>query len=104
MDACNRLNGIVFDNRPFYAPEVFERTKATLELAWEIDRSRAKRTLLEEAAATSDKHTEELIKVDENIQKSLDKVNDSILPICGAIRTRIWSTAECGWDRGDNSL
>jgi hypothetical protein len=103
VDACNRLNSIVFDNRPFYAPEVFEKAKATLELAWEIDRSRAKQTLLEKASAISDKHTETLIELEETIQNTLGKVNDSMLPLCEAIRTRIWSTTECGWDRGDKS-
>jgi hypothetical protein len=98
-DAFNRLSSVVFDNRPFYAPEVFERTIATLDLAREINRSRVKGTLLEKANTNSDKHTEKLIELDKHIQDTLDKINESILPICEAIRARIWSTRESGWDR-----
>lgn len=99
VDAFNKLNNVVFDNRPFFAPDVFEKTKMTLDLALEIDRSRAKKSLWEEANAVSDKHTEKLIELAEHIQDTLDKINDSILPICEAIRARIWSTRESGWDR-----
>ncbi len=98
-DAFNRLNAVTFDNRPFYAPEVFERTAATLDLAREVNRSRVIGTLLEKANTNSDKHTEKLIELDKQIQDTLDKINESIPPICEAIRARIWSTRESGWDR-----
>ncbi len=98
-DAFDGLNTVVFDNRPFYAPAVFEKTKAALDLAWEIDRSHAKKALLQEARGDSDKNVEKLIELGEHIEDTLNKINDSIPPICDAIRARIWSTRESGWDR-----
>jgi len=79
-NAYNSLNELVYFNRPFYAPKIFDLSKRLLDTAANVAGS-VKRQL------------------DTNIETNLDSVNILVGEICDAIRERIWSTDKTGWDR-----
>lgn len=98
-DAYNVVNGIMYDNRPFYCPNVFDKGNQILNHAKKVFLALGRQKMLEKASPDSEEHTNKLIKIDDEIEDSLDKINDSIIPLCDAIRSRIWSTEQSGWDR-----
>jgi len=79
MGCHSNLNDVVFNNRPFYAPEVYDIAKKLLHASGEvygIEKSR------EEGVPVKGDKTESL----------LDDINDTHIPkLVEAIRSRIWT-------------
>ncbi len=98
-NAFNALNELVYCNRPFYAPKIFDLSKRFLDAAADVVSSVKKQNLLERENNGSDETANKLIKLDNNIETNLDNANILVGEICNAIRERIWSTDKTGWDR-----
>jgi hypothetical protein len=94
-----RLRDTVFDNRPFYEPEVYEIAKAMLNGLGEVVRKRRHLERLEQREIRSDEPIEKACSMDEEIEQKLDEINGLLEKLCRSIRSRIWSTTASGWDR-----
>jgi hypothetical protein len=94
-----RLRDTVFDNRPFYEPEVYEIAKAMLNGLGEVVRKRQHLERLEQQESKSDEQVEKACSMDEEIEQKLNEINDLLEKLCTSIRSRIWSTTASGWDR-----
>ena len=93
-----RLRDAVFDNRPFYEPEVYEAAKAMLNGLGEVVRKRKQLERLEQGDM-SDKKVEKACSLDKEIEQKLDEIDKVLEKLCTSIRSRIWSTTASGWDR-----
>jgi hypothetical protein len=91
-NAYNDLSKLVYCNRPFYAPKIFDLSKRFLDTAAGVVSSLKKQNLLEQKNNRSDWTVDKLIKLDETIEMNLDSANILVGEICNAIRERIWST------------
>jgi len=98
-NAHNALNELVYFNRPFYAPKIFDLSKRFLDTAANVVSSVKEQSRLERKNNGSDETANKLIKLDNNIETNLDNANILVGEICDAIRERIWSTDKTGWDR-----
>lgn len=98
-DAHNVLNKLVYDNRPFYAPKIFDLSKKLLDTAYDVASSIKRQKIFEQKNDRSEKTVEKLIKLDDNIKRDLDGINILVGEICDAVRERIWSTDKTGWDK-----
>ena len=100
-EANNALSSLVYDNRPFYAPSVFDIAKDVLDSVHEINRSDWWRREIEQKSKQLDKKADKLDDLDMKIEAALNEIGGLIDCLCEAIRARIWSTTEKGWDRDD---
>jgi len=83
----NCLNQIVHDNRPFYAPLIYDSVKKMLRAAERArDGYQAIRRLEESRVAQPDT----AITRSEKVEQLLDELNAEIEPLCEAIRERIF--------------
>ncbi len=98
-DAYTALNELVYGNRPFYAPSIFDLCKMLLDAAADIDRSIQRQALLLRKNSDSERIHQKLTELEDKIEEDLDKINEVIGDLCDAIRFRIWSTDKTGWDR-----
>lgn len=94
----SRLQDTVFDNRPFYEPEVYEVAKTMLNGLGEVVRKRQESERWEEGGMSENK-VAKAISLDEGIEQKLDEINTLLEQLCTSIRSRIWSTTASGWDR-----
>jgi len=101
-DAYNKLTRIMYDNRPFYCPNVFARGKEILDRASNVHTFIQKQSILENHGRYSDQQVERLVEIDLHIEESLDKINAGVQPLCDAIGARIRSTTASGWDRSQS--
>ena len=95
----SRLRDTVFDNRPFYEPQVYEVAKAMLNGLGEVVRKRQHLDRLEQQEDRSDEQVQRACSMDEEIEQKLNEINDLLEELCTSIRSRIWSTTASGWDR-----
>lgn len=93
-----RLRDTVFDNRPFYEPDVYEVAKAMLNGLGEVVRKRQHLDRLEQRDM-SNEQIEKACTMDNEIGQKLDEINSLLEKLCTSIRGRIWSTTASGWDR-----
>ena len=98
-DAHNVLNQLVYGNRPFYAPKMFDLSKKLLDKACDVAGSVKRQELFERSENISEKANEKQIKLGDSIEADLDSINVLVGEICDAIRERIWSTDKTGWDK-----
>jgi len=101
-DAHNVLNKLVYGNRPFYAPKIFDLSKKLLDTACDVASSVKRQDLFERNENRSKEANEKLIKLGDNIETDLDSIN-ILGEICDAIRERIWSTDKTGWDKNKDA-
>ena len=99
MDAYLNLNEIIYNYRPFYSPNVFDKSEQILNHAKKVYLALEKQKPLDKTPFDLKKSTDRLKKIFQEIEFSLDRINDSIILLCDAIRSRIWSTGQSGWDR-----
>ena len=78
IEAHNLFQQRVYDYRPFYAPEVYELAKNMLNRSAKVYRFQ---TIPQNSKQIPWEKTEAL----------LDQINETIDPLCNAIRHRIWS-------------
>jgi hypothetical protein len=94
----NRLRDTVFDNRPFYEPDVYSMAKAMLNGLDEVVRKRRHVHRLEQRDMPEEQ-IEKACAMDNEIEQKLDEINGLLERLCTSIRRRIWSTTASGWDR-----
>lgn len=99
MDAYINVNEIIYNYRPFYSPNVFDKSEQILNHAKKVYLALEKRKPLDKAPFDLKKSTDRLKKIVQEIECSLDRINDSIILLCDVMRSRVWSTGQSGWDR-----
>lgn len=101
--SCTHFNTIVFDNRPFYAPQVYETAKTILNELSEVLLTRNHLNQIEKRNMT-EAQIEKAVEMESKVEKTLDKINALLKTLCDVIRQRVWSTTVSGWDRSENHL
>jgi len=102
-DAHNVLNKLVYGNRPFYAPKIFDLSKKLMNAACDVASSVKRQELFEQRDNRSEEIVEKMIKLGDSIEADLDNINILVGEVCDAIRERIWSTDKTGWDKSKST-
>jgi len=98
--AFKMLNEIIFINRPFYAPEIFEEAYKITELCQTICKCDQRHERLKNLEITE--KTEKIFH--ENVDKlasAVDEAKMAVNTICNLIRQKIWNTNKTGLNRSD---
>jgi len=98
--AFKKLNEMVFINRPFYSPEIFEEAYKITELCQTVCKCDRRYERLKNRPITNEIEN----MFDENMDKSSsakEEITKALNTICNTIRQRIWSTNKSGWDRDE---
>jgi len=98
--AFKKLNEMLFINRPFYSPEIFEDAYKITELCRIICKCDRRYERIKNRPITDE--VEKMFH--ENMDKSSsaeEEIKKTVNTICNTIRQRIWSTNKSGWDRDE---
>jgi len=82
----------IYDNRPFYAPQVYGVAKKILYLAQDVARDDDLSRQLEAKDSTTVKRTERILQISSDNEERLNQINALIDNLCVAIREQVWST------------
>lgn len=98
VDSYRRLRDTVFDNRPFYAPDIYDTAKAMLNGLGEVVSSRQRLDHLEQGNM-SETQIDRACELAEQTEQKIDEINTLLDRLCTLIRCHVWNTMASGWDR-----
>lgn len=97
--ASTHFNTVVFDNRPFYAPQVYETAKTIINELSEILLTHNHLKQIDRHHDMTEAQQDKAVEMKMKIERSLDAINALLGTLCDVIRQRVWSTTISGWDR-----
>lgn len=100
-EAYSSLSDTLYENRPFYAPRVYEAGKSLLTALEKLVQLDSRRARLEQSTRQerNDETVDRLSTMDSEMEQIIDEISPQINALCDSIRERIWTTSSTGWDR-----